>query len=249
MKTFSIQLKSDFQISIFFAILFLGQLSLSGQQITLTLDNVPPNVVCDEVWTEANLDLNFTQTTSLDCDGGGNCFYEVDAGFVWLFPSRLVVDLSGLQNIINIEVDVLDFCGSNCTRAFIEDSNNLVVASAGNTSVGSIETLSLLNSAGEMLSELAMSSCEGQILEMRIFQDVGCVAGVNTFVGTGNLWSDPSNWSLLRIPEICHDVIIPSSKSVQILTGESAICHTLDVETNATFEVSQSSELFVAAGN
>lgn len=160
----------NFQKLLLFTLLFILQFNVTGQ-ITLTLDNVPMNVQCDEVWTEENLNISFTQTTDLDCSTG-SCFFGVESNFVWLFPSRMVIDLSTLQNITKIEVDVIDFCGVDCTKAFLADSTGMVISNAGNTIISSLETFVLTNTDEAPLTELAISSCEGQVQEIRIFQSI-----------------------------------------------------------------------------
>jgi len=67
----------------------------------------------------------------------------------------------------------------------------------------------------------------------------------NTFIGTNDLWMDASNWSLNLIPEICHDIIIPTNKSVRLLAGEMGICFTLDVHGTSTVETEPGGQLHV----
>jgi hypothetical protein len=137
---------------------------------TITFDNVPADVQCDEVWQEAGVDLYFTSTTAEDCDGGGNCFFGLDVGLVWLYPSRLVIDLGGSFAVTEVEVDWQDYCGVGCTRGFVYDGGS-TVASAQNSVVGSVETVTLVPSSGQA-DRIALSSCEGQILEVRITMGV-----------------------------------------------------------------------------
>ena len=152
------------------AFLLSIQLVASGQTITLTLDNVPSNTLCNEIWTEQNLDLSFVTGTSDDC-GEGACFFGVEPTYVWLYPSRLTVDLSSLQNIQKVEVDINDWCNTDCTQAFLIDSSGVIVNSAGNTLIQSTETLIIENPTEGFLSELAISSGEGQVHEIRIYQN------------------------------------------------------------------------------
>jgi len=51
----------------------------SGAEVTLTLtfDNVPPAVVCNEVWQEHMLSMWFTETTAEDFVGIGRCEFDV----------------------------------------------------------------------------------------------------------------------------------------------------------------------------
>lgn len=153
----------------------------SAEVITvITFDNVPADIGCDEVWQENGVDVSFTTTTAEDCDGGGNCFFGVEPDAVWLFPSRLVVDLGATYNVTRVEVDWIDYCGNGCTRAFAYDGGT-TVASAQNGLVGDPETAVLIP-AGGVADRIAVSSCEGMILEIRITTDVVAVEA--------STWSD-----------------------------------------------------------
>ncbi|MBD3221627.1 hypothetical protein GF314_10330 [bacterium] len=148
---------------------------------TLTFDNVPADVACDEIWQENGVDLMFTTTTAEDCDGGGNCFFGVDAGAVWLYPSRLMADLGGTYAITGVEIDIDDFCGQGCTRAFLYDGA-ATVASDQNAATGA-STLVLVPSGGQG-DRIAVSSCEGQVLEIRI--------------STETVATEASSWSSIK---------------------------------------------------
>jgi len=151
-----------------------------GQTTILTLDNVPSSTLCNDTWTEQNLDLSFVTGTSDDC-GEGACYFGVEPTFVWLYPSRLTIDLSSLQNIQYVEVDVVSYCGiinPQCTYAFLMDSTGIILNNVENTinNLGSSingdpETLILENPTEGFISELAISSCEGQVNEIRIYQN------------------------------------------------------------------------------
>jgi hypothetical protein len=137
----------------------------SGQTVVVTLDGVPATS-CNETWTESSVQLSFVATTSEDCDGGGNCSFGVSAADVGLVPSRLNLDLTGLSgSVTSAEVDVEDFCGTGCTRAFLYQGAT-VLDSASNT-VSGAQTL-LLDSGGTPADRLAVSSCEGLATEVRL---------------------------------------------------------------------------------
>lgn len=84
------------------ACIFLSFYCARGQSVTLTLDNVPETVQCNEVWTEQDVSLSFVTTTTDDCAPDG-CYFAANGpadGFaesVMIWPSRLTVDLTGLQ--------------------------------------------------------------------------------------------------------------------------------------------------------
>jgi len=142
----------------------------TGQTTILTLDNVSSNTITNDLWTEQNINISFISATSDDC-GTGISTFGVETTFVWLYPSRLSINLSSLQNIQKVEVDINDWCNTDCTQAFLIDSSGVIVNSAGNTLIQSTETLIIENPTEGFLSELAISSCEGQIHEVRIYQN------------------------------------------------------------------------------
>jgi len=152
---------------------------------TIHLNNVP-NVVCDEVWVQDGVDMHFTSTTADDCTIG-SCLFGIGSGpdGVWLYPSRLVADFRQSYSITKVEVDITDFCGVGCTRAFLY-SSGMKVGQTSNTTVGTPEVLTVVP-AGGVADMFAVSSCEGQVLgsTIRIY---------STVVGT-----EDSSWSTLKM--------------------------------------------------
>ena len=161
-------------------LLFL-QLIVSGQTITLTLDSISTNTICNDVWTEQNLDLSFVGGTTDDCAPDA-CYFDMEPTYVWLFPSRLSIDLSSLQSIQKVELDVISYCSyfePECTFAHLMDSTGIIINTVGNTinnpgnSInGTLETITINNPTEGFLSELAISSCEGNVQEIRIYQNL-----------------------------------------------------------------------------
>ena len=170
------------------AFLLFLQLMASAQSIILTLDSISSNTNCNDIWTEQNLDLSFVPGTTADC-GPEACFFDVAPTYVWLWPSRLSVDLSSLQNIQKVEVDVVSYCSyfePECTFAHLMDGTGIIINTVGNTINnpgnsfgGTLETLTINNPSEGFLSELAISSCEGNVHEIRIYQNI---------LSTGNTW-------------------------------------------------------------
>ena len=144
-----------------------------GQTVTLTLNNIPENILCNEIWTEQNLDMSLVETTSDDCTSGGCSFGFMWQSF-WLWPSRLTIDLSGLQDIQMVEVDIVDYCGFYCTQAFLMD-NTGIISSKGNSLSSVSETLIMENSSQASITELAISGCESGVNEIRIYQNTSSI--------------------------------------------------------------------------
>ena len=151
-------------------VLFVCALLAAGPAVAevkiITLDGVGEKG-CDDVWVEDGLDVSFTETTAEDCDGGGSCSFGTDETEAWLYPSRLVVDLGGSRSVTRVEVDVVDWCGTGCTRAFAYDMGVSVAAAQSSVGGGVQETLTLIPSGG-VADAVAVSSCEGQVAEIRI---------------------------------------------------------------------------------
>jgi hypothetical protein len=150
----------------------------NAQLVTLTLDNIPEAVQCNEIWTEQNLSLSFASTTTDDCTPD-LCFFGIgdvvgEDQSLWLYPSRLTVDLSSLQDIQMVEVDILDYCGFHCTQAFVLD-NVGVLGVKGNIETGISETLVMENPTQAVFTELVISSCEGAVNEIRIYQNTSSI--------------------------------------------------------------------------
>ena len=179
-------LKSPTMRLLFTALACLISVSVFGQTITLTLNNVPETIICNEIWTEQNLDMRLVETTSDDCTSG-SCYFGFWEQSLALWPSRLTIDLSSLQNIQMVEIDIDDLCGPDCTRAFLIDETMMNIDSVKNGPTGP-QTLTLENPSQVFLTELAISSCEGSINEIRIYQNTSSVnnevSGVKKLIKT-----------------------------------------------------------------
>lgn len=143
------------------ALILLTAPALAEEVLEIHFDNVP-DVVCDEVWTQDGVPCHLTQTTTEDCDGGGNCFFDTSDG-IWLYPARLVVDFQSPVLLYRVEIDFTDNCGVGCSQSFLYNGG-LLVSSDANDQVGELEVLSMdLGQEGAMVTHLAVSSCEGQV--------------------------------------------------------------------------------------
>jgi len=160
------------------ALLLFAAPLMAQEVLTLNFDTVPAGVACGEVWVEEGQDLQFTDTIATDCDGGGNCFFDdgTGGGSLWLFPGRLAVDFGADFLLYTIEIDVADYCGIGCTRAFAY-LDGVQVGFDDNDTRGAPETLVIdLGAEGAMVDAIAVSSCEGEVTKssIRIFsQTVG----------------------------------------------------------------------------
>ena len=147
-----------------------------AQVVTTIHLNDIPDVSCGEVWVQDGVDMYFTETTKDDCDGGGSCFFGVGPEGAWLYPARLVVDFGESYAVQRVEIDIVDYCGIGCTRAFLYDGD-LIVAEAMNEDYGSqvlvLEPMTPPSKDWVQADRLAISSCEGLVTEstIRIYAD------------------------------------------------------------------------------
>ena len=118
----------------FIALLILAVPALADVTTMLTLDGVPADVVCGQVWQENQVDLSFVPTTGEDC-AEGNCYFGTDVDGVWLYPCRLLVDFGQSYNVISVEIDWADYCGVGCTNAFLYNGGATVASARSNSAV------------------------------------------------------------------------------------------------------------------
>ncbi|MCP4484186.1 MAG: T9SS type A sorting domain-containing protein [Flavobacteriaceae bacterium] len=175
-----------------FMLLIGSSITTNAQNIRLTLDNISTDISCNDIWIEEGINLSLESTTTEDCSTG-SCFFEIETTYLWLFPSRLSIDLSSVQNIERLEIDIIDACGPDCTLAFLVNLDGETIESTYNTISGSPETLIIENPTESMLSKLAISSCEGQIHEIRIYQNILSNDLVELDKKTLYMYTNPSN--------------------------------------------------------
>jgi hypothetical protein len=77
-------------------------------EIDVTFDNVPAQIQCGQTWTNNNVILSFSETLPSEGSSGNYCSFEADSGYVWLYPSRLILDFSLLsQPVTAINANVV----------------------------------------------------------------------------------------------------------------------------------------------
>jgi len=137
-----------------------------GCNLDVKFEGLPTDPACDDTWTEAGATLAFVNTTADDCTAG-RCSYMTDptSNAVWLYPGRLEARLQSAGcGSTTVEVDIDDFCGAGCTKAFAYDTAGTELARAENTGSG-VETLTLTSTTP--IATVAVSSCEGMVTEIR----------------------------------------------------------------------------------
>ncbi len=133
--------------------------------VTISLDNVTVTD-CGETWTESGIELSFVNTTDEDC-AEGYCSFGLAETEVWLYPARLSLNFYDTYwAFTEMEVDIVDNCGLNCTCAFLYKGSNQIDKVCNSISWEK-ETLKL-SSHGHLIDRAAVSSCEGSVQEIRL---------------------------------------------------------------------------------
>jgi hypothetical protein len=136
--------------------------------ITLTLDDVAVDS-CGPTWYEAGVELWFAETTPDDLTPGyclviGHIEQGANEG-VYIFPARLVVDLSGLSGLETVEVDVYETHFAGSTRAFLYHEGTQVDYAQSTQEL--THTL-VLSTGGGAVDSFAVSAHESAVWEVRL---------------------------------------------------------------------------------
>lgn len=161
----------------------LAALPAAAATLTITLDDVTVGE-CGTVWVESECSLWFAETTADDYTPGF-CMFVADANNfgrsgIYIWPGRLVVDLSGVTGLETVEVDIVEthFAGSTRARLYRESSQ---VYYAPSFQEGA-QTL-ILDNVGQNADLLAISAHEAYVFEIRLIGD-GIVPDQDVSFGT-----------------------------------------------------------------
>lgn len=177
MKTFPVAHAAVLALSLFSA--------ANAATITNTLVGLPPQPQCNEAWTNQNVILRFSETIASEDFTGGSCSFQTGSGFVWLYPSRLLLDFSLLRHrVTRVEADVYDQCGAGCTKVFAYSGGSLIGA-VGNASTQG-QTLSLTFDALHPDS-CAIRSFEAKVNEIRISTEDEAVPALSVEAAVGSI--------------------------------------------------------------
>jgi hypothetical protein len=107
-----------------------------------------------------NISIKYVNTISEDCITG-SCAFGQDNSGIWLYPARIVFDLSKLSGISKITISGIDDCRENCTKAFIYGQNDSLIHSISNSEAGAF--LFSFDSDIKNVKSIAISSCEAVV--------------------------------------------------------------------------------------
>ncbi len=120
---------------------------------------------CGEVVSINTVLVSAVQTTAEDCAAGACSFGDFNGG-IGAFPARILFDIGSFQDLTATEIllKYTDFCGNGCTKAFVYDENNVLLASMENSVVGEEAEFKFTDpTVLEQARFVAFSSCEGAL--------------------------------------------------------------------------------------
>jgi len=145
------------------SVFLLCNLNLFADQLIIKFEQPPTNepTNCGDSWIES--EVNMTINTIPDIT---NCvFYLKDSQFT-AAPAQLILDLSTLGEIHQVEIDINDFCAIGCTRALLANQSEVVSEATNQTFLS--ETLTLTNTNDQSIDKLQVQSREAFFYEIRI---------------------------------------------------------------------------------
>lgn len=134
---------------------------------------------CYDPFIEAGLTVQFVTTTDADCPGAGFCDFGWSEGVIYMFGSRLEVDLSSLAGIDS----VVAYCWvtmEDDMRLFLSDSNGVVDQDASEF----YDDALWVYGGGQPMTSLAVSACDAELYEIFIYASSG-LAAVETPLADG----------------------------------------------------------------
>ena len=137
----------------------------------------------------------------------------------------------------------LETFGQTLLRSYrlIDDANDPF----DNIDVGSFATLDVANINGDGRKEVIFGNSAGDIKYFK--PGPGCLPDPVTIPCGSNEWTGPpagsshwhvsgANWSLLRLPMSCDDVIIPSGSTTLVRPNNTAVGSSLEIQQNAVLK-------------
>lgn len=146
--------------------LVLSTMGLMGQdlgELSLGLSGPDPGNM-NVPWEENGITMRMMPYPGTGCTGP-NC-YAFDGIGIWIYPALLEVDVPNTAPIGQIEIDLTDWCGANCTEIRLECSSGLVILAEPNNPF-SPETIVIPIPSGEIPEKLQVGGFETYIDNIR----------------------------------------------------------------------------------
>ena len=139
-----------------------------AETITIDLSQSPNPPVCDVDWQQGNCMLCYVSTTAEDAVGAGYCivtWVDVSAGTgTYVMGGRIEVDLTNIEGITSVEIDVYEAHMAGSTRAFLYTGATPSGSASSTTTLAQTITLS----APPEADRLAISAQEAGIWTIRL---------------------------------------------------------------------------------
>lgn len=149
-----------------FHFLFLTSFSLAGQDLgSLTLGLAGPDPGNMNVpWEEDGIAMRMLPYPGSGCTGP-NC-YSFDGTGIWIYPATLEVEIPTSAPIGQVEIDMTDWCGANCTEIRLTCASGLEIWALPNNPF-SPETIVIPIPAGEIPVKLEIGGFEAYVDNIR----------------------------------------------------------------------------------
>ena len=141
----------------------------AAEEFTMTLDNVAVET-CRTTWLEGSCVMQVVDTTDADYPTVGSCSWVPKPVGLYLIGARLVIDVSAMDGVEWVEVDIREGSGTGRTRLFVYEAGNETEFNlAMSTYDGSVTDQTLmLNTAGFDMATIAISGRRALVSEVRI---------------------------------------------------------------------------------
>jgi hypothetical protein len=155
------------RLGLFACVLLIAVPSLAlANTIVFGITYLPPEA-CNQEWTWSGCTARITQTGYTDPGGFGNCYFSQPYGKIKMYPARLEIDLSTLDSIDRIEVDVNELELMGYTKAYAYrygESSPFVQSSSTKTGA---QTLALDITDGRPV-EFAVACYDCEVTQVRL---------------------------------------------------------------------------------
>jgi hypothetical protein len=158
-----------FGIALVLTFLVAATAPVIAAEVTLSLDSIPGGIPCGETFNEGACQMWFTNILTSDCQAAEPveiCFIAVQPTGVFIMPARLVVDLSSIEGIETISVDVTEGFDPGCTRVMLYESGNMIyLTSSSGTGAQTID----VSTVGIVFDSLIIAGWESAVWEIRLY--------------------------------------------------------------------------------
>jgi hypothetical protein len=174
------------RLTVLVLLLLLVCTPAAAEELTMTLDNVAVET-CGTAWLEGSCVMQVIETINTDYSTEGSCRWIPKPVGLYLLGARLLIDVSALDGIEWVEVDIREASAAGRTRLFLYEAGSATEFNyAMSTYDGSVTDQTLmLDAAGFDLATIAVSGQRVVVTEVRI-------------IGSAIVDIDTQSWSALK---------------------------------------------------